>query len=127
MPHRRNDANEKRLAEVVTRLRQSRNISQAELARASGYSRAYICSIEAGDVHNPSAQAAVMIARALGVPAMELLEASGDVEPGYRQSDIETEADLRLYLQRRGIDEDGITLIVRLLELLELSGNERSS
>jgi transcriptional regulator with XRE-family HTH domain len=97
-------------------------MSQAGLARAAGFSRAYICSIEAGDVRNPSAQAAVMIARALGIPVMELLEASGGVEPGYRQSKIETEADLRLYLQRDGLGEEGIGMVMHIIELMKLSG-----
>jgi transcriptional regulator with XRE-family HTH domain len=60
-----------RLATVITKLRGHE--TQEALARRAKVSRSYLAAIEAGHKKNPSLVILQKIAKALGVPAAELL------------------------------------------------------
>lgn len=53
--------------------RLERNLSQEELAEASGLHRTYISGLESG-TRNPTIKIVVQVAKALGITASELLE-----------------------------------------------------
>ena len=62
-----------RFGERIRSYRRKKGISQEKLAEISGLHRTYIGSIERGE-QNISLKNIVKIARALGVPAVELLQ-----------------------------------------------------
>ena len=53
--------------------REEQNISQAELAKRVGITRAYLCQLEKGVKSNPSARILIAIAKELGVSADVLM------------------------------------------------------
>ena len=55
-------------------LRERKGWSQAELAKRADVTDAYIAQLETGARENPSLDVLKRLARALGVPAAELLE-----------------------------------------------------
>lgn len=65
------------LGRNVRRLRKERGLSQEQLALDADMKRTYVSDMERG-TRNPSVKAIERIARALGVPASQLLE-EGDL------------------------------------------------
>ena len=63
-----------RLGALIKSLRLRAGLNQPELARKAKVSTAYIGQLEAGQKRNPSLDVLKRIAKALGVPAAELLE-----------------------------------------------------
>jgi transcriptional regulator with XRE-family HTH domain len=57
----------------LKRLRKAKSLSQYALANAAGVSREYVRKLEAG-MSDPTVGMLTRLARALGVPVMELLE-----------------------------------------------------
>jgi transcriptional regulator with XRE-family HTH domain len=64
----------RRLKTVLKLLRERKGWSQAELAKRADVTDAYIAQLETGARENPSLDVLKRLARALGVPAAELLE-----------------------------------------------------
>jgi XRE family transcriptional regulator, master regulator for biofilm formation len=64
----------RRLRTVIRDLRETRGMSQLELAKKADVAQGYISSLEAGEKKNPSITILKKLARALGVPVTELLE-----------------------------------------------------
>jgi len=64
----------KRLSRVLREHRESKGLSQVELAKRAKVGRTYLVKLESGDKKNPSLQILKSLARALGVPVTELLE-----------------------------------------------------
>jgi len=64
----------KRLATVLMKLRESKGVTQEDLAKRARVSRGYLAALEAGHKKNPSLEILKRLARALGVPVTELLE-----------------------------------------------------
>ncbi len=60
----------------LKRIRKENRISQEELAFACGLHRTYVSGVERG-IRNPTVVVLAKIARALGVPAAELLAGIG--------------------------------------------------
>ena len=65
---------EKMLGEVVRELREARSMTQAQLAEKAQVALSYITVLEAGHQSHLSRQILYRIARALSVPAKELLD-----------------------------------------------------
>jgi transcriptional regulator with XRE-family HTH domain len=104
----------------VREVRQARHLSQAELARRCNLSRAYINALESGNVKEPSAKTLGLLARALEVDILEMLEATGTVRFSDRGG-LADEAQLSSYLRReRKLSESSIRGILRLISLYEL-------
>jgi XRE family transcriptional regulator, master regulator for biofilm formation len=59
---------------VIRQLREDRGVSQLALAKKANVAQGYISLLEAGEERNPSIAIVKKIAKALGVPATELLE-----------------------------------------------------
>ena len=64
----------KRLATVLTKLRDAKGLTQEQLAARAKVSRGYLADLEAGHRRNPSVPVLRRLAKALGVPVTELLE-----------------------------------------------------
>ena len=64
----------KTLAEIVRELRETRSMTQAQLAEKAQVALSYITLLEAGQQRNPSRQILLRIARALAVPPKRLLD-----------------------------------------------------
>jgi transcriptional regulator with XRE-family HTH domain len=58
---------------VLTKLRDAKDMTQAQLATRAKVSRGYLADLEAGHRKNPSVPVLRRIARALGVPVTDLL------------------------------------------------------
>ena len=65
---------DKMLGEVVRELREARSMTQAQLAERAQVALSYITVLEAGHQSHLSRQILYRIARALSVPAKELLD-----------------------------------------------------
>jgi transcriptional regulator with XRE-family HTH domain len=63
----------KQMGKRIRRLRQSRNLSQAALAKRARLTRVYVTRLEAGQ-QDPSLSTINALAKALGVPVTALLE-----------------------------------------------------
>ena len=63
-----------RLNSVIQRLREAKEMSQRDLARAARVTQGYIAQLEVGEKKNPSLDVLRRLARALSVPVTELLE-----------------------------------------------------
>lgn len=108
----------------VKEVREARHLSQAELARRCNLSRAYINALESGNVKEPSARTLGLLARALEIDIMEILEATGTVRISDR-SGITDEAQLALYLRReRELSEQSIRSILHLISLYEMGDRQ---
>lgn len=59
--------------QMLKQLRESKGLTQMELARRSGVPQSTICDIEAGRTKGPTLRVAVKLAAALGVPVERLL------------------------------------------------------
>jgi transcriptional regulator with XRE-family HTH domain len=64
----------KRLSKVIQQLREQRDMTQRDLARAAQVTPGYIAQLEMGLRKNPSLTVLKRLAKALGVPVTELLE-----------------------------------------------------
>ena len=64
----------KRLSRVLRELRESKGLSQTQLAKLGKVDRSYLVKLEGGEKKNPSLDVLKRLARALGVPVTELLE-----------------------------------------------------
>jgi transcriptional regulator with XRE-family HTH domain len=62
------------LGRVVKRMRESRGMNQAELAKRARLSQGYVSKLEAGAQRNPSIAVLKRLAKALGVPVGKLLK-----------------------------------------------------
>jgi transcriptional regulator with XRE-family HTH domain len=65
---------EKTLGETVREVRESRGLTQAQLAEKAQVALSFVTLLEAGHQHNPSRQVIYRLARALSVP-VKLLQA----------------------------------------------------
>jgi transcriptional regulator with XRE-family HTH domain len=65
---------EKTLGEIVRELREARSMTQAQLAERAQVALSYVTLLEGGQQRNLSQQILVRIARALAVPAKQLLD-----------------------------------------------------
>lgn len=63
----------RRIATVLRELRASKNLTQVTLAKRAKIARGYLADIEAGHRKNPSLPVLKRLAKALGVPLVELL------------------------------------------------------
>lgn len=112
------------IGRFVRQVREARHMSQAQLARRCGLSRAYINALEGGNVKDPSAKTLGIMARALGIDILEMLEASGAIVEGQRDQ-ITSEAELATYLRRnRELSEPSVQGILRLIRLFEIGEKE---
>ena len=71
--------------------RSEQGMSQRELASRAGLSRSYVCDIERGRGAHPSVVTLDKLAAAMGIARLDLLKASGVIEPEttLRESDEE--------------------------------------
>jgi transcriptional regulator with XRE-family HTH domain len=104
----------------VKEVREARHMTQAELARRCNLSRAYINALESGNVKDPSARTLSLLAAALEIDILEILDAIGAVRLSEREG-VTTEAQLSAYLRReRKLSEESIRNILHLIRLFEL-------
>ncbi len=59
---------------MIRQLRETKKLSQQELARKARVSQPYLSQLEAGTYRNPGIEILRRLAKALGVPVTELLE-----------------------------------------------------
>jgi transcriptional regulator with XRE-family HTH domain len=64
----------KRLSRVIQQLRESKGMTQRDLAAKANVTQGYVAQLEMGVKKNPSLEILKRIAKALGVPVTELLE-----------------------------------------------------
>ena len=64
----------RKLGQVVKMLRETKSLTQIELAKRANVSQGYLAAIERGLKRNPSLEVLRRLAKALGVPVTELLE-----------------------------------------------------
>jgi transcriptional regulator with XRE-family HTH domain len=106
----------------VRSARESLHLTQAELARRVGISRAAIAELEAGRIQQPRAAVFARLSAVLGIPAALLLAATG-VGEAEAASFIELETDELVAMTAtmvRMADRDRKWLRDRLAELREL-------
>lgn len=109
------------LAQRVRALREARHWTQAELARSTRLSRAYIKTIEDGWAKEPSARTIGLLAQSLGVHVIDLMQSTKAVPHDYHECRIHTDLDLTMYLRRqRRLSEAFVNTLMRLIELAEL-------
>jgi XRE family transcriptional regulator of biofilm formation len=63
----------KKLSRVIQKLRESKDMTQRDLAREAQVTPGYIAQLEMGIRKNPSLKVLKKLAEALGVPVTELL------------------------------------------------------
>ena len=63
----------KRLGKMLKGIRETQGLTQVQLAGKAKVTQAYIAQLESGDKKNPSLDILKRLAKALGVPVMELL------------------------------------------------------
>ena len=108
----------------VKEVREARHLSQAELARRCNLSRAYINALESGNVKEPSARTLGLLARALEIDIMEILEATGTIRIN-KDSGIADEAQLASYLRReRNLTEKSVRSVLHLISLYEMGDKQ---
>lgn len=113
----------------MQRWRESAHISQAELSRRTGYSRAYISNLERdfsptaqGGKPQPSVETCDKIARALGVPIAEARLAAGYAAPeevkAEKKKTITAEEALKnaFFFHAKGLSQKDIETIRPFLE-----------
>jgi len=64
----------RKLAKALKQLRESRDLTQAELAEKAQMRQSYLAMLESGDRANPSLDLLQRLAKALGVSVSELLK-----------------------------------------------------
>ena len=110
------------LALAVRSAREDLHLTQAELARRVGISRAAIAELEAGRIQQPRAAVFARLSAVLGIPAALLLAATG-VGEAEAASLVDLEADELVAMAAtmvRMADRDRKWLRDRLAELREL-------
>ena len=110
------------LALAVRSAREDLHLTQAELARRVGISRAAIAELEAGRIQQPRAAVFARLSTVLGIPAALLLAATG-VGEAEAASLVDLEADELVAMAAtmvRMADRDRKWLRDRLAELREL-------
>lgn len=108
----------------IKKVRESRHLSQAELARRCNLSRAYINALESGNVKEPSARTLGLLAGALELDIVEILEATGTVRFTHRGG-MSDEAGLSSYLRRdRNLSEQSIMSVLHLIKLFEIGDRQ---
>jgi transcriptional regulator with XRE-family HTH domain len=108
----------------VREARMALHLSQAELARRCNLSRAYINTLESGNVKDPSARTLALLARALDIDILDMLGATGTVKVN-RGREITDEAQLSLYLRRtRHLSEPSIGNVLHLISLFKLGDRQ---
>ena len=100
---RRTDDQASPLGEWIRVARLEQGISQRELASRSGLSRSYVCDIERGRGAHPSMTTLDKLSAALGLSRVDLLKASGVIEPIEHRRDSEEER--RMLAVFRGLSE----------------------
>jgi transcriptional regulator with XRE-family HTH domain len=63
----------KKLGAVLKQIREAKGLSQLDLAKRAKISQGYLSDLEAGEKKNPGIETLRKIAKALGVPVVELL------------------------------------------------------
>jgi transcriptional regulator with XRE-family HTH domain len=63
----------RKIGGTLKRLRETKGLSQLQLAKRADVAQAYISEMEAGDKRNPGLETLRKLAKALGVPVTELL------------------------------------------------------
>jgi transcriptional regulator with XRE-family HTH domain len=63
----------KKLGAVLKQIRETKGLSQLDLAKRAKVSQGYLSDLEAGQKKNPGIETLRKIAKALGVPVTELL------------------------------------------------------
>jgi transcriptional regulator with XRE-family HTH domain len=58
---------------MLKTIRESKGLTQVDLANKAKVARTYIVKLESGDKKNPSLEILIKLAKALGVPVTELL------------------------------------------------------
>jgi len=117
------------LALAVRSARERLHLTQAELARRVGVSRAAIAELEAGRIQQPRAAVFARLSAVLGIPAALLLAATG-VGEAEAASLFELEADELVAMAAtmvRLADRDRRWLRDRFVELRELLVLRRAS
>ncbi len=66
-----------KLGDRIRNLRDTRELTQGQLAKSSSVSQGYLSQLENGEVKNPSAAVLLRIAQAMSVDPDELFEAAG--------------------------------------------------
>lgn len=108
------------LGKRIAELRAVKHWRQADLARATGLTRAYVKQIEDGGSKEPSARTIGLLAQALDGDPIELLQCCGALPPHYREGQFREELDLVMYLRRqRRLSEEFANTLVRLIRLAE--------
>ena len=109
----------------IKSVREARHITQGELARRCNLSRAYINTIEAGNVKEPSGKTLGLLAGALGIDILEMLEVTGTVTID-KVAGISDEGQMGAYLRRhRNLTEESIKSVTHLVHLFELGDAEK--
>jgi len=109
------------LAERIVRLRKSRGMTQAELAKAVGVSQANISYYETG-VSDPATAVVAELARALGVSTDLLLGIKSEGTKATRDAmDTETRVLWKRFKKMRLLPERDQRAVIRLLNSLATS------
>jgi len=112
---------------LITRLREAKKLTKAELARRAGVSAPYLSQIESGD-RAPSEAVLRQLAGALGIENFRLLEPAGYqfTGEGYFENYDRAIAEVRDYLESHSYDMslyfDGIIKAIPDLALWTASG-----
>jgi transcriptional regulator with XRE-family HTH domain len=104
-------APESPLGTWIRQTRIEQGMSQRELASRSGLSRSYVCDIERGRGVHPSVDTLDKLAAALGQARVDLLKASGVIEPA--PAVRETDEERRMLSVFRDLSETGRLSVMR--------------
>jgi transcriptional regulator with XRE-family HTH domain len=91
--------------------RLGQGLSQRELASRSSLSRSYVCDIERGRGAHPSMDTMDKLASALGFTRVDLMKASGLIEPV--ESQRETDEERRMLAVYRDLTDSGRLSVMR--------------
>jgi transcriptional regulator with XRE-family HTH domain len=111
-----------KLGDRIRQLRDSRGLTQGQLAASSSVSQGYLSQLENGEVKNPSAAVLLRVALAIRVDPDELFEAAG--YPTARTlrkmyEDYESTVDSELYTYLANLPRDGQRRLLSHLEGME--------
>ena len=117
------------LALVVRSARERLHLTQAELAKRVGVSRAAIAELEAGRIEQPRAGVFARLASVLGIPVALLLASTGVADPeAAAVADLEADELVAMAATMvRMADRDRRWLRDRMVELRELLVLRRAS
>lgn len=100
----------------IRAMRLEQGISQRELASRSGLSRSYVCDIERGRGAHPSVDTLDKLAAALGFARIDLLKASGVIEPAGNQR--ESDEERRMLSVFRDLSEEARVSVMRFARFI---------